>query len=215
MKRHDEIAAVLELLCETFPRAFSLYEGRRKPLKIGVHNDVIAALDGAVTWRELRNALRVYVNNERYLCALRAGTPRIDLNGEPAGVVTEGEAQHAKALLIARHRKKGIVRNDSAPERKKANKNNRDSAENSALSGAQAAKVVVERSKSNTPALRPGAAPSLGEAPMATSTPEIPPPKRLGLADLKAAALLRKQAAPTMSAKTRSIEDLQDQENPT
>ena len=33
------IAAVLELLAETWPKCFSIYEARRQPLKVGVHHD--------------------------------------------------------------------------------------------------------------------------------------------------------------------------------
>src|SRR5262249_21055387 len=65
-----------------------------------------AVLDGAITPSELGVALRFYTHNEGYLRALRAGVPRIGLDDEPAGVVTERQAQHANALLIARRQKK-------------------------------------------------------------------------------------------------------------
>jgi sRNA-binding protein len=82
------IGATLELLAEQFPKCFSVFEGRRRPLKIGIHHDVLAALDGAVTPQELGRALRVYVVNRVYLSRLVAGAVRIDLAGEPAGIVT-------------------------------------------------------------------------------------------------------------------------------
>ena len=43
------IAAVLELLAETWPKCFSIYEARRQPLKVGVHHDILAALEKAAT----------------------------------------------------------------------------------------------------------------------------------------------------------------------
>jgi sRNA-binding protein len=104
MKRHDEIAAVLELLCETFP-AFSLYEARRRPLKIGVHNDIMAALEGAITPRELGIALRFYTSNIGYLRAMRTGAERVGLDGNPAGVVTAEEAANAREKIAAKSKK--------------------------------------------------------------------------------------------------------------
>jgi hypothetical protein len=58
---HDPtIRAVLELLAERWPSAFSIYEARRRPLKIGVHLDILAALDDAVTADELGRAACLY-----------------------------------------------------------------------------------------------------------------------------------------------------------
>jgi mono/diheme cytochrome c family protein len=67
------IAAVLELLAETWPKCFSIYEARRQPLKVGVHHDILAALDGAVTAAELSRALRVYTGNKVYRSRVRPG----------------------------------------------------------------------------------------------------------------------------------------------
>jgi sRNA-binding protein len=84
-------AAALDLLIESYPQSFVRYERRRKPLKIRIHADLTAALDGAI-WREVRNALRRYTSNSSYLRGLRAGAERIGLNGAPAGVVTAEQA---------------------------------------------------------------------------------------------------------------------------
>ena len=78
------IAAVLELLAETWPKCFSIYEARRQPLKVGVHHDILAALDGAVTAAELSRALRVYTGNKVYRSRVRPGAMRIGLDGEPS-----------------------------------------------------------------------------------------------------------------------------------
>ena len=98
-KRHDAIAAAIALLAETFPKCFSVYEGRRCPLKLGIHLDIQAALDSAITPTELHRALGFYCSNAAYLGALRNGAPRIDLNGEPAGVVRADEEAHARETL--------------------------------------------------------------------------------------------------------------------
>ena len=93
----EDISAVIALLAERWPKVFSVYEARRRPLKIGIHNDLLMALGGAITPSELGVALRIYCNNRVYLGQLRTGAARIDLNGNPAGVVTAEEVEHVKA----------------------------------------------------------------------------------------------------------------------
>jgi ProP effector len=93
--------ALLVLLAKKWPRCFLLYEQRRRPLKVGIAADVLAALNGAVTPQELGAALRAYTGNRSYRWALQAGAPRVDLDGEPAGVVTVEEQEHARRRILA------------------------------------------------------------------------------------------------------------------
>jgi ProP effector len=86
--RRRDVAATLELLSERWPNCFQIYERRRWPLKIGIHHDILAALEGAVTPAELGLALKVYTANRVYRARLVAGATRINLSGEPCGVVT-------------------------------------------------------------------------------------------------------------------------------
>ena len=86
------VDAALDLLCETYPKCFVRYEARRQPLKLGIDRDLLAALDGAVTAHELGRALRIYTANRVYRRRLRAGAVRIDLAGNPAGIVTAEQA---------------------------------------------------------------------------------------------------------------------------
>ena len=108
--RYGEVRAVLELLQERWPNCFSIYEPRRKPLKIGIHEEILKALAGVVAKDELRNALRCYVSNARYLKAITVGASRIDLNGEPAAVIDEEAAAYSAGKLkwakFEKHRKK-------------------------------------------------------------------------------------------------------------
>ena len=97
------VAAVLALLAEKWPACFQIFEQRRRPLKIGIHLDIAAALGGAVTSAKLKSALRYYVSNLGYLLACREGAERVDLNGNAAGTVTAAEAEHA-ARIVARRR---------------------------------------------------------------------------------------------------------------
>ena len=93
--------AVIERLAERWPRAFAVFEARRRPLKIGIHDDIIAALGGAVTAAEIGVALRHYTGNIAYLDGLRTGAPRVGLDGNTAGEVTAAQAADATAMWIA------------------------------------------------------------------------------------------------------------------
>jgi ProP effector len=102
MRRRNLAAdAAIALLAETWPACFSVYEGRRKPLKLGIHQDVLAALEGAITPKELKNALRHYTGNRCYLRRSIAGAARIDLDGNPAGTITAEEAVAAATKMAA------------------------------------------------------------------------------------------------------------------
>jgi ProP effector len=93
---HDTIAVLADL----FPAAFSVFERRRKPLKIGIHEDLIAALGGAVTEKEARLALAIYTGNASYLRAsCNVGAARVDLAGNKVGSVDLAAATHAKQRL--------------------------------------------------------------------------------------------------------------------
>lgn len=76
---------------ELFPACFDWKQP--KPLKIGIHQDLIAAGHGR---QAVRRALAAYVHSRRYQKALRAGAVRVDLLGQPAGAVTQAEADHAR-----------------------------------------------------------------------------------------------------------------------
>jgi sRNA-binding protein len=97
MSETARIGAVIKLLCDRFPQTFSLHDPR--PLKVGVHADVLAALGRAVEPRDLKSSLGAYTSNTRYLRALAAGAARTSLDGEPAGTVTPEDEAIAKTRL--------------------------------------------------------------------------------------------------------------------
>ncbi|WP_273383242.1 RNA chaperone ProQ [Actinobacillus porcinus] len=92
--------AVIEYLAEKFPLCFSV-EGEAKPLKIGLFQDLAEALkdDEHVSKTQLRHALRQYTSNWRYLHGCRLGAVRVDLQGNPAGVLEQEHAEHAAQQL--------------------------------------------------------------------------------------------------------------------
>jgi ProP effector len=99
MKRRA--TAMLTALAQRWPRCFDLE--RPRPLKIAIHKDIIAEMRRAETdlafETDLRLAMRLYTGSPAYLMALAEGAVRIDLQGEPSGLVKEPHAGFAKYRL--------------------------------------------------------------------------------------------------------------------
>ena len=105
IEHREETLALITLLAERFPACFAIFERRRRPLKVGINQDIIAAVGLAPD--ELGRALRRYTQADGYLAKLRAGAARIALDGQAAGAVTEDEAKAAAALLAKRKAQSG------------------------------------------------------------------------------------------------------------
>jgi ProP effector len=108
-------------LRQKFPHAFArLSDRQRRPLKIGVHLDIQAAIPD-LDPVALGSALRLYVGDVRYHRAVIAGAPRIDLDGNVAGAVTAAEAENAKRAIagieakLAQRRKHQTARVNPTP----------------------------------------------------------------------------------------------------
>jgi ProP effector len=98
--RADTIAAI-ELFRELFPHPFPLY-GARLPLKIGIEAEIMRAVRGAMKPHEVTDAVRFYVSSSAYLRCLRPWAVRIDLVGNPVGIVTAADAAQAAETLATR-----------------------------------------------------------------------------------------------------------------
>jgi sRNA-binding protein len=73
------------LLAERWPACFAVRETKRRPLKVGIHEEIYSELAGVVTLAELSTALGAYVANPAYLKKCwRVGRARIGL---PAGLL--------------------------------------------------------------------------------------------------------------------------------
>lgn len=88
-------------LAERYPACFNWQNPQ--PLKLGLHRELMATdfQDSGMKLADLKRAMARYCNRPRYLKALRAGVPRIDLQGQPAGVVTDEEVAMAQVHLAA------------------------------------------------------------------------------------------------------------------
>lgn len=126
---------IIAYLAEKFPLCFSL-EGEAKPIKIGLFQDLAEALkdDPKVSKTQLRYALRQYTSNWRYLHGCKEGAVRVDLYGNPAGVLEPEHVAHAaqqlaeaKALLAQKRAAEKAAKpkaNEKRPPRKQNNKQN-------------------------------------------------------------------------------------------
>ncbi len=98
----------VELLKAHFPKCFHDIKDIQ-PLKVGIKQDLVKLLgtreDIVIGDKAcMVTSLAYYVNSISYLKNIIAGTPRIDLDGNPTGVVTAEEAQYSvdsrKAKLL-------------------------------------------------------------------------------------------------------------------
>jgi hypothetical protein len=91
-------------LKKRFPECFKHPKQRKRALKIGIKDDILARapdLDPAdVSW-----ALAIYVCDTDYRTWCIAGTPRIDLDGNEVGVVTAVEEAFSVAKYKEIHNK--------------------------------------------------------------------------------------------------------------
>lgn len=110
--------AALQQLMEAYPKTFDRKNVR--PLKIGIQEDLVA--DEKVAKNKIKRALASYVRSLNYYRSLREGSERIDINGEPAGVVTKEESDHArdklKEINKARHEKRKEQERDERMNKK-------------------------------------------------------------------------------------------------
>jgi ProP effector len=99
---NPKLPPFLDVLVKRFPLAFNLRD--RKPLKIGIAQDILAVFVGDSTCSNsaLRKALRYYVMGRGYLMALVSGAARIDLDGNGAGEVSPEDHLHAEKLLASK-----------------------------------------------------------------------------------------------------------------
>ena len=118
--RAANIAAV-QLLMDAYPEVFS--RDKVRPLKIGIQEDLVA--DDKVSRTKIKRALASYVRSPQYLRSFKEGAERIGLDGQPAGIVTTEEAEHAKGKLQAMQDARRERIKEQAREAKKKEKEER------------------------------------------------------------------------------------------
>lgn len=115
-----DINEVLEFLYQEFPQCFKQKDGI-KPLKVGIFKDIAERIEGSekVSKTQVRQALRKYTSNWRYLEAVTKSEFRIDLDGNQGAKVEQEHIDHAQKALeesrakMAKRKKAQRPRNDS------------------------------------------------------------------------------------------------------
>lgn len=113
----DYVQYGVELLKAYFPGGFKSIN-EIQPLKKGIKQDLVkrlSTLENVVTDDKacMVKSLSYYVNTMAYHKCVVEGATRIDLDGQPAGVVTAEEAKYS----VDRHRAKVQAKQTSAPTR--------------------------------------------------------------------------------------------------
>jgi len=114
MKKQEAAAAVIDTLAEKWPNAFFADPQKRRPLKVGVHLDILEALPG-VNKKTLSAALRFYTRHPCYVQAVVKGQARVDLSGVEVGPVSERDREMAAAEL-----RKGAPKQEREAEARRA-----------------------------------------------------------------------------------------------
>jgi sRNA-binding protein len=114
MNDRIDVAAIITRLAELCPRLIFVYEARRKPLAIGIRDQIIAKVGDMITPDELSAALGSYVRSTGYLKAVARGAVRIDLEGNPVGAPTPEQMAGAAKALAARLARKKTRKADAA-----------------------------------------------------------------------------------------------------
>src|SRR5262249_32353320 len=86
--------AVIRTLAERWPKTFFPEAKKRKPLKVGIFEDLKAAAPD-INRKMLRLALRMYTTSGAYLFACIKGHKRVDLNGNAVEEVSEKDKARA------------------------------------------------------------------------------------------------------------------------
>lgn len=105
----ESLSAATEWLQDTFPNTF-FYGREIKPLKIGITKDILEFADNnsdenTPSKSKIRLAVVAYTRQRYYINKLRADVPRIDIEGNEAGIVTEEEAKSAHFKIKRRNKK--------------------------------------------------------------------------------------------------------------
>lgn len=95
--------------------------GEHRPLAIGIDKQLLEARP-AINRKQLRSALGMHTRSVRYLKSLQGATQRANLDGSPAGEVSEEQRALASKELIERFKKRAEEHKAAQAEKEKAEK---------------------------------------------------------------------------------------------
>ncbi|WP_082060850.1 ProQ/FinO family protein [Pseudomonas abietaniphila] len=96
-RNQDPTVEAIWPLQKHFPLAFPVNPAPKVPLKEGILKDAEQHLELlGLTSEQLKLGISTWCRGTRYWACMLEGAPRLDLSGQPAGVVTATQAAHAK-----------------------------------------------------------------------------------------------------------------------
>jgi ProP effector len=108
-REKDPAVDAIWSLQKHFPLAFPVNPAPKVPLKEGILKDAEQHLSLlGLTLEQLKLGISTWCRGTRYSASMVENAPRLDLNGQPAGVVTAAQARYAKqqaSLRRTQHRK--------------------------------------------------------------------------------------------------------------
>jgi ProP effector len=149
-----DINEVLDFLYSEYPLCFKQKDGI-KPLKVGIFKDIAERIEGSekVSKTQIRQALRKYTSNWRYLEAVTKNEFRVDLEGSNAEKVEQEHIEHAQKALeesrakMAKRKKMQRPRQDGDKKPfKKRDSGHQKSTENKSRGHKKPASQQVKRS---------------------------------------------------------------------
>ncbi|MGV8400898.1 ProQ/FinO family protein [Pseudomonas aeruginosa] len=106
-KKGDPVVGAIWRLQKHFPLAFPISPAPKLPLKLGILEDAMHHSERlGVAPDHLKQAIATWCRGARYWNSLTEDAPRVDLNGQPAGVVTKEQAQSAKGRTSYRQNRR-------------------------------------------------------------------------------------------------------------
>jgi len=151
-----DINEVLEFLYQEFPQCFKQKDGIQ-PLKVGIFKDIAERIEGSekVSKTQVRQALRKYTSNWRYLEAVTKSEFRIDLDGNQDEKVEQEHVEHAQKALEESRAKMAKRKKQQRPRKDGDTKSYKKNTGHHAKSAEKGAKVSNKPAKA-APAKRSG-----------------------------------------------------------
>ena len=94
--KKQKIQEALAILKKQFPLAF---KENPEPLKIGILEELVDKLNGKISNKKLRDALKYYTRNLMYHQAVLINTHRIDLAGKRCELITSQQKEYSQKCL--------------------------------------------------------------------------------------------------------------------
>lgn len=95
----DPVVLIIGKLQKLFPKTFPKNPNPKVPLKVGILDDLYAQSEEiGISNEDIQLAIKTWCKSSRYWNASKEGAVRVDLDGNPAGVVEAKGAAQARAM---------------------------------------------------------------------------------------------------------------------